>query len=253
MASGLFEQVDNEPVEQDKKKERRVKLFSYDSVAAQMLEPYGENGLDSLTLQQVWAGTSKGNKSCVYHSHLAADQSSDAWHVGAGISMTAAALLAAIANFKSPNMKNLIVPTLYDKVLLEVTTLEPILLALNFGKGSASATDTGSFRAAKKAKLTTSADVSATGSTVDPADAAVKFRNWLLQEKSAFRGFLFVLSGKNSYYSGQVAELVARSAVTCKPMSEQDFVNAVKARMQKPEEGLGSKVAGSTPSGLFDA
>ncbi|CAE7839773.1 pif1 [Symbiodinium sp. CCMP2592] len=217
-----------------------------------MLEPYGENGLDSLTLQQVWAGTSKGNKSCVYHSHLAADQSSDAWHVGAGISMTAAALLAAIDNFKSPNMKNLIVPMLYDKVLMEITTLEPTLLALNFGKGSATATDTGSFRAAKKAKLTSSVNTAdAIASTVDPAEAAVKFRKWLLQEKSAFRGFLFVLSGKNSYYTGQVAELVARSAVTCKPMSEEDFVNAVKARMQKPEEGLGSKVAGSSASALY--
>ena len=47
-----------------------------------------------------------------------------------------------------------------------------------------------------------------------------------------------------------MAELVARAAVKCKPMSEQDFIDAVAARMRKPEQEGGKACDGT---GLFDA
>ncbi|CAE7271097.1 unnamed protein product [Symbiodinium sp. CCMP2592] len=254
MASNLFDASDRlDEDKKEEKKERRTKLYSYDAVAAQMLEPYGESSLDSLNLEQIWKGTAKGNKSTTYHSHLAANPDGDAWHVGAGLSQTAAALLMAIKNFKSENMKQLIVPKIYEKVLEEIKELEPTLHALNFGKGSSTHTDTGSFRQAKKAKWTSTANIETPAEPMDPLEAAVKFRAWLAKDKSALRGLLFVLSGNNTYYTGHTAELVARAAVHCKPMSEQDFINAVKARMQKPEQSEGSKAASADPSGLFDA
>ena len=48
-----------------------------------------------------------------------------------------AALLASVRNYRTQDMKNLIVPKLYQKVQEEVDVLEPILLAFNFGRGSA--------------------------------------------------------------------------------------------------------------------
>ena len=63
---------------------RRTKLFPYDSVAAQLLEPHGTSSVDKMSLAELWASTAKGNKRAMYHSHLAADQEEDAWHVGAG-------------------------------------------------------------------------------------------------------------------------------------------------------------------------
>ncbi|CAE7257245.1 USP17L21, partial [Symbiodinium natans] len=98
---------------------RRVKLYPWDSVASQLFEPYGESALDTLSLQDVWVAASKGNKKAMYHSHLCANQDTDPWHVGAGISLTAAGLLAAIKNFRSPDMKKLIVPAVYEKETLE--------------------------------------------------------------------------------------------------------------------------------------
>ena len=86
---------------------------------------------------------------------------------------------------------------------------------------------------------------------MDPLKAASEFRAWLLKEKSAFRSFLFILAGNNTYYTGHTAELVARAAVKCKPMSEQDFLQAVTARMRKPETQDSSKACDGT--GLFDA
>ena len=70
-------------------------------------------------------------------------------------------------------------------------------------------------------------------------------------DRRAFRSFLFILSGNNTYYTGHTAELVARAAVKCKPMSEQDFCQAVTARMRKPETQETSKACDGT--GLFDA
>ena len=86
---------------------------------------------------------------------------------------------------------------------------------------------------------------------MDPLKAASEFRAWLLKEKSAFRSFLFILAGNNTYYTGHTAELVARAAVKCKPMSEQDFLQAVTARVRKPETRETSKACDGT--GLFDA
>ena len=255
MSAGLWDAEAVAPAQEGEQKpaERRTKLFGYDSVALQMLEPYGEGALDGMSLREIWKGTAKGNKKCAYHSHLAADQASDPWHVGAGLSMTAQALLAAVHNFRSDDMRNLLRPELYARVKEEVDGLEPVLAAINFGKGSAGQKDTGSFREAKRAKLTASSTVESALPAKNPVTAAVELRTWLLKEKSPFRSLLFVLSGKNSYYSGHVAELVARAAVHYKPMSEQDFVQAVTARMRKLEDKEGSNAAASDGTGLFDA
>ena len=53
-----------------------------------------------MSLEQLWKGTAKGNRKTAYHSHLAAPQETDPWHIGAGISITAAALLAAVKHFR---------------------------------------------------------------------------------------------------------------------------------------------------------
>ena len=142
---------------------RRVKLYPWDSVASQLFEPYGESALDTLSLQDVWVAASKGNKKAMYHSHLCANQDTDPWHVGAGISLTAAGLLAAIKNFRSPDMKKLIVPAVYEKVDAELKDLEPALVLLNLGKGSQTSRDTGSFRAAKRQKATAAGSEGMTG------------------------------------------------------------------------------------------
>ena len=99
MSDALFG-ADAMPAEAPQQEERRTKLYGYDAVAAQMLEPYGESPLDQMSLEQLWKGTAKGNRKTAYHSHLAAPQETDPWHVGAGISMTAAALLAAVKHFR---------------------------------------------------------------------------------------------------------------------------------------------------------
>ncbi|CAE7285846.1 Usp17le [Symbiodinium sp. KB8] len=246
MADGLFGA--GEQAETVKKAERRVKLCPWDSVAAQLLEPYGESAFDSLTLDKLWSAASRGNRKARYHSHLCAAQEEDAWHVGAGISQTAASLLAAIKNFRSKDMQQLIKPDLYTKVEEEINTLEPTLKVLNLGRGSQTQQDTGSFRETKKRKI---GDAPAEMPTAaDMAKAARALHAWLKQERSPFRSLLFSLSGSNSYYTAHVAETVARAAIAQKPMTADHFEEAMQARMGKTPATTSSPGTAATSTNL---
>ncbi|CAE7374074.1 unnamed protein product [Symbiodinium sp. CCMP2592] len=254
MADGLFggfgggaEEV---PKKEMPKKERRVKLFPWDSVATQMLEPYGESSFDSMSLDALWAATAKGNKSAEYHSHLCAPQDQDPWHVGAGISLTAAALLAAMKHFRDENIKMLLKPEWYEKIEAEVKKLEPTLRILNLGKGSQVQRDTGSFRQAKKQKTGAFEATGTPPTAEDMKNAAKNFHQWLKQDKSPFRSFLFIVSASNTYYTAHIAETVARAGVAHKPMSVEDFQLAMEARNTQAPPA--STASASTASGLFE-
>ncbi|CAE7902598.1 unnamed protein product, partial [Symbiodinium necroappetens] len=251
LAHDLFDAAP-EPETPTPKQDRRVKLYPWDSVAAQLLEPFGESALDTLSLQQLWKAASEGNKKAAYHSHLCADKATDMWHVGAGVSLTAAALQAAIKNLESENMQRLLREDLYQKIMAEVADLKPILEKLNIGKGSQKHDASGtSMREAKRQKTGTSTVHAFTEEEV--VAAAAKFHAWLSQEKSALRGALFVLSGNNSYYAAHTAEFVARACIQYKPLSAAEMTACMRARLSKPAESQESKRPGQLPlSGLVN-
>ena len=250
MSTGLFDTAAAAPAPVTEGSDRRVKLFPWDAVASQLFEPYGESSLDSMGLKELWEATCKGNKKARYHSHLCADGTSDSWHVGAGISMTASALQAAIKNWEGSDMARLIKPEFYSKVNEDIAKLKPILEKLNVGKGSQTQRDTGSFRVAKKQKLAGGAAPTCTEAQMD--EAAKEFHTWLSQEKSAFRSALFILSGNGSYYAAHAAELVARAAVHHKPMTAESFRTAMRARSSRPAEVAEPAAASSDATGLFN-
>ena len=231
---------------------RRTKLFPYDSVAAQLLEPHGTSSVDKMSLAELWASTAKGNKRAMYHSHLAADQEEDAWHVGAGISMTAASLQLAFTAIKGESMTQLMRPELHQKVMTEITDLEPHVQVLNLGKGSQAQPDTGSFRAAKRRKGTEAAEVAATPTEAELRAAAKALHAWLSKPKSPLRHLLDILSASNVFYTGHVAEMVARAAIEFKPMSAEQFAAAIAARARKPSATERRAAATSSNTGLFE-
>jgi len=250
MASSLFEPADAAAAAPTT--ERRTKLYPYDSVAAQLLEPFGESALDSMSLQQLWKAASDGNKKASYHSLLCADKVADKWRVGAGISTTAAALQAAIKHVESPDMEKLLRPELHAKIIQETEQLKPILDMLNVGRGSQKQDrDTGSFREAKRQKTTGTSSVHAY-TEAQVLDATKKFHAWLSQDKSAFRGALYILSGSNTYYTAHTAEMVARACVHCKPLSLEEMCECMKARLTKPAEPQQTAHSSTDATGLFD-
>ena len=250
MSGGLYGgfDADAEAAPELKKEERRVKLFAYDSVASQLFEPYQESVLDDLSLKDVWDGAAKGNKKALYHSHLCADLGSDPWHVGAGVSQTAGILKLAIKNWQSQDMQRLVKEELRDKVNAEVAKLVPILDKLDLGKGSQQNRDTGSYRSAKKARIF--APVTQAPTEEELVEATQALHRWLSAKQSPFRSLLFILSGRGTYYAAHAAEVVARAAVSQKPLSSEDMVKAVRARVSKPAESS-APAAGSDGTGLF--
>ncbi|CAE7364503.1 unnamed protein product [Symbiodinium sp. CCMP2592] len=255
MADGLFgnsaafgENSKEEQTEQPAS-HRRTKLYPWDSVAAQLLEPYGCSTLDSMNLKQVYEATARGNKSAAYHSHLCADQTQDAWRVGAGISLTAASLLATFEHLESKEMKLIIVEEFYVKIKAEIDHLKPHLRMLNFGKGSAAQKDTGSFRAVKKQRTLGSNIETPTPTQEQLETAAKEFFKWLSSAKTPLRSMLFLLSGSNTYYSSHCAEVVARACIQHKPITEANFVAAVFARSKQAPADTATS---SDAQGLFD-
>eukprot|EP00971_Amphidinium_carterae_P348002 6490264-Amphidinium_carterae.7 len=233
-----------------------VPNFPWDSVASQLFEPYGASSCDDLSLKQLWECANKGNKKALYHSHLCADDTKDLcqilWHVGAGIRITAATLLASIKTFRSDHMKALIKDDLYAKALEDVEHIEPNLKMLNLGKGSQNENrDTGSFRPAKKQRK---ADAGTdTVSEEQIVAAAHALHVWLSKPdaESPFRSMSFLLSGQNTFYSGHVAELVARAATQHKPLTKEVMGNVMRARFRKPVVEVSDQPAASSASGLI--
>jgi len=232
--------------------QRRIKLFPYDSVAAQLLEPHGASPVDQMTLADLWASTSKGNKRAMYHSHLCADHTHDKWHVGAGISQTAASLQLAFTAIQGDSMKQLLRPELHERVMTEITALEPHVQMLNLGKGSQTQPDTGSFRAAKRSRGTESAEVAKTPTEEELRAAAKALHAWLSKPKSPLRHLLDILSASNVFYTGHVAEMVARAAIEFKPMSADQFAEAIAARARVPSRAAQREAATSSNTGLFE-
>ena len=83
-------------------------------------------------------------------------------------------------------MKNLILPKLYQKVQEEVDVLEPILLALNFGKGSANQEHSGGFRDAKRAKTTAGGNVIDSAATHGSIESCFRISYLVAQGKERF-------------------------------------------------------------------
>ena len=78
-----------------------------------------------MPLKKLWKATAAGNRKAAYHSHLCASIDGDAWHVGAGVSMTAAAVQMAIEKLKSDNVKAVLREELYAKAMAEANRILP--------------------------------------------------------------------------------------------------------------------------------
>ena len=247
-AAGLFGQRDRSRSRSRGRdgvaKERRDKLYPNDTVAAQFLNPYGENGFSKVPDAKLWAAVAKGSKTVQFHSELAADEG-NVWRNSVGISRAAEAVAAAIVKLKDPNTKQLIKEVHYNKAMAEADVLLPHLNVLNSGKGSESGEHMGSLRSLRSAR----SQAAQPGTSEEQVRLAAKaFRKWLLEANSALRGMLMVISGDGAFWSGYAATRTARACIQHKPMSEEKMCNYAARRA-----GAGA-VEGAAPSdatGLF--
>ena len=250
--AGLFADVaqDTTPTDTSTEKKRN-KLYPYDSVASQLFDPWGRSAITRATLPDLWKAAIAGTKKVEYHSHFAADQASDAWHVGAAISQTAQVMLAAIEEFKKGDVHQLIKPDMYKKVLAEMDSLTPALNTLNFGKGSQTLNSAVSMSTLKKRKNETEQPQSSKPPTDEEVQAAAKkMYQWLTSQNSALRAMLMILAGQGTYYSAHAAEKVARACITQKPATAEDFQAAALTRSKSAKPAIDTYDTGKDAQSL---
>ena len=224
---------------------RRVMLKNWDSVASQVLNPYGVSHIEKLSLKRIWDAAAKGNKACHFHTELAAGADTGGpFRVGIGWSRMAETILAGIAKLREPHMAGLIKDVHYKKAIDEANLLEPHLKILHAGKegtGNDNAGPDAGFAATRKrARTSASTEPIYTQAQCNAAAEAVRAR--LSEPKTALRSMLHLLSGGGSFYAANVQEKLARSyiqhgspnGVTCADVKE-----AVWARISTVPVGRG--------------
>ena len=217
------------------------------------MEPYGASVLGSMPLETLWRATAAGNRKAPYHSHLCASVEDDAWHFGAGVSMTCAALVQAIEHLQQDHVKQLLRQELYDKAMGEAKQLLPHLQVLNFGKGSqGQMAAKESMSSLKKRRVEANAGPAPAEGVI--REAAQTLHDWLSQEQSALRGLLSILAANNTFYTGFAAEKVARTCIHHKPCGRADFVKGALARAasNKPQEIVAGGAGDAEARGLFE-
>jgi hypothetical protein len=223
---------------------RRTKLYPWDSVASQLLEPYGSSVITKLKPEQVWKAAASGNKKCMYHSHFAAE---DEWGVGAGISITAETLLEGIKQLKDNNIKELLKEVHYKKAMAEADKLKPTLEILCFGKGGRNEDTVSSFSSLKKKAKHEHNMPAVDRSEASIRDAAGKLWDWLKLPTTPLRAILSMLAAGGSFYTSHCAEKVARSCVLQKPsITQESFQAAAVARSKSTGEPVTGRLEGDT-------
>ena len=226
---------------------RREKLYWYDSVASQMLNPYGESAFTEQTNEAVWRAAAQGSKRVAFHTELAA---ADPWRQGVGISRSAEALLAAIRTLETDNIKKLLKEEHLTAALEEAAGLKPMLERLNQGKGSQGEAKQPTLAQLKKRRLEAESDHMPV-SKADMEAAAQAVHKWFQKERSPLRAILAILAGNGTFFAGHVADKICRAAIQHKPLNEAAWAAAAVARSssQKPTS---ERATASDTRGLFD-
>ena len=213
----------------NKERERRVKLKSYDAAAAQLLNPYGESIAKHMNTAELWDAVETGNQIAVFHSELAATKTTGGdYRVGIGISRTAEALKAAIAALKSDNLKKLIKEEFYEAAIDEATGLEPHLNVLDLGKAS----QVGTYEAKGFAKYRSMAGETKKPTNEEIGLAAEALLTWFGKNQTPLRAVLAILAANGCFWSGHIAEKVARGWMTARMINKKDAVAAITTRLE---------------------
>lgn len=227
---------------------RRTKLYFYDSVASQMLNPWGESNFTQESTEAVWRAAAQGTKKVAFHTELADEEK---YRQGVGLSRTAEALLAAIAVLESKNMTKLLQQGPLEAARNEAAELKPHLTLLNRGKGRQEGPKEFTMSQLKKRRVDSGASAPPSEEAVKAA--AVEVHKWLSKETTPLRAILTILAGNGTFWAGHVAEKTCRAAVQHKPFTEVTFAAAAAARNTAPAPSVAAQSTAADTGGLFDS
>ena len=182
-----------------------------------MVDPYGENELDEITLANLWLKASKGDEHCPRYTEFAI--TNDLNYKGLALSRSMKNLALAIKHLMDAEEAGQIIDgQIYASVKAECTELLPHLTVLSGGQMRK---DGGGRLNAYKA------------APVDPSTAeaaAKKVYEWL-KKPSEFRSMLKFLSKGGLFYTAFANDKLCRAYIAGEAVTEKDFIGLCLHRL----------------------
>ena len=210
------------PSEEPRKK--RHKMKNYDLMPAQVLNPMGASGVETVSLEAMAKTMAKGNKSVLYFTEFCDEHDA---RKGVAVSRLSEIQLAAGVRLRLQIYKDQLLPELYDAAMAEFATLEPSFKQL-YGKDiqlTSTGESVGSIAYGSKTTGRVSAEV---------RDAAETIWNWTRQPTSRWRSLITLLGAGGLFYNTAVHEKVNRAYLTHgqdEPVTEEQYAGWCKERL----------------------
>lgn len=188
-------------------------MKNIDSVGAKVFDPWGPSIIDDVPLETIWNIAKTGDKFAKFHTELAADgDHGGEYRVGIGLSRLCQVWLATIDHLKNhPDLQRVIVPSIYEKAMIDADVIRPHLVRLNFGKASINTPKEESFGGLKRRKLTPN-DVADTVTEAEINESATALFRFLEQGPSCnIRMLVVILSAAGLPFATHAADKTARA------------------------------------------
>ena len=185
-------------------------------LSRKMLEPYGQNELDDISLKNLWGKATKGDEHCPRYTELAID---DPNFRGLAVAKSMKNIVLSITAFMNDDEAGQILDgQIYASVKAECTELLPHLTVLSGGQMRK---DGGGRLNAYKA------------APVDPitAEAAAKKVYEWLKKPSEFRSMLKFLSKGGLFYTAFANDKLCRAYIAGEAVTEKDFIGLCLHRL----------------------
>ena len=218
----LFSQNDDDGEAEPSKKKARKELYVSpgNALARKMIEPYGQNELDAISLEDLWKKASNGDEHCPRFTEYAIVN--DKNYPGLALSRSMKNLAAAMTHLKNDDEAGQILDQkIYAKIKREVDELLPHVQVLSGGQMRKEGG--GKLNAYKAAPVDR-----------QKAEDAAKYVYGWLTKKSALRSMLMFLSKGGIFYTAFANEKLTRAYITGESVKEAEFVDLCVHRLCPP-------------------
>ena len=190
-------------------------------LSRKMLEPYGMNELDKISLANLWAKASKGDDHAPRYTEYAI--TNDLNFVGLAVSKSMKNLGLAIRHLMDENEAGQIIDgAIYKALKAECEVLEPHVIVLSGGqmkKEGGGRLNAYTAVAVEPMKATTSA----------------KYIYQWMHKESTLRSMLKFLAKGGVFYTAFANEKLTRAYIVGEKVTEEDFMNLCLHRLSNPD------------------
>ena len=204
-----------------KKEKTDLYVTPGNSISRKMLDPYGQNELDKISLKNLWAKASKGDEHVPRYTEYAIPDDPN-FH-GLAVARSMKNLGLAIKYLLDPTEAGQIFDgSIYKLLKAECEALEPHVTVLSGGQMRKEGG--GKLNAYKAA-------------SVDPiaAKASAKYIYEWLHKESTLRSILKFLAKGGVFYTAFANEKLTRAYIVGNTVTEEDFVKLCVHRLSNPE------------------